>query len=510
MMNCKMHAVALENETEPVADTEHQELLSWLSDCGLQGSVGIVLRRSPNWHDRVIKSKPGDPAIPGMVKSGSAKSLERVYDEWHTTIDRQSVWSSLRAYESIGICSIHGPAPKLQELFEKRLVPSHDSPIAGYIYGGYLTTAESAVHATFDDDFPAAFSRTLTSFALECFEMGRRGIDAARVTEIADAEMLSAALFGGRFDLPWLCRRRSSDSSPCDELRGCRTEFDYLGRLGIGDPRRWGSDAGKGQVVAMIDSGTDESHPMLREQVRHYLRYDCYGHDKEAYACMDHACHGTKMAAYISGVPMLLADLPLEQPGTFRFGIAPGAKLFVISALGGDMMRESGTWDQLFAGLRAVVDLKGRLKHEIVNISMEPNGRVSPHVHARLNDLLALLKQMGLVPILAAGNRGPDSCSIGDAGYYVGAMDANGRPCPTNGPRCDLLAPGDNLLCAHPASPRLNGLLIGRHSGSSLASAIVAGAVATVASARRMPASEAIELLIARSRNGRLWIDGAL
>jgi subtilisin family serine protease len=259
--------------------------------------------------------------------------------------------------------------------------------------------------------------------------------------------------------------------------------------------------------VCVIDSGADESHPLLQRQVAHYMRFDLYGYEKEAYACMDNACHGTKIAGWICGKPLDLAQLCGR--GNIRLGIAPHARLLVLSSMGGDLLRESGTWDQLLAGLKHAVSLKHRYHHQTVNISMAFDTPKSADIIRNIDGFLTDIKHNGIVPILAAGNHGDDSCPLGTNGHYIGALDAQGNPSSKNGKRVDLLAPGD-VYCGQPASPRLKHRLFGRHQGSSLAAAIVAGAVALVASEKRISAPAAMEKLLENAKDGRLWIDGAL
>jgi Subtilase family len=492
--------------SEPATDEEREALLNWLDDGEVHPAVGVLLRMESSTRRSLDALPEGDTRIPEVVARGCSRSLEAVRATWSELVRAESHWSAIRCYRSLGMCTLCGPSEQLRRFLEMSSIGASGSAVSGYIYGGFLSTPESAPVVSAPPVADADVRCVLESFGRECFEMGRAGADSGRVGQIARSDSLLAAVFGGREWRKWL-RRPAPETDVLDALCDCKSEFDYLNQLQIGNAESWGSDAGRGKVVCVIDSGADESHPALQTQVCHYLRFDVYGHDKEAYACMDNACHGTKVAAAICGKPVDLSVV--DRDGTLRLGIAPGAKLFVISALNGDCTNECGTWDQLLSGLQHAVSRKARLGHDIINISMEPNSLPNPKVAERIDWLLELLQRNGIVPVLAAGNRGANSCPLGRSGYYIGAIDGHGNPNPQNGPRVDLLAPGD-LICAQPISPRLNKLYFGKYSGSSLAAATAAGAVALVASAKNIPSSQAMKILIESAVDRRLSIDGAL
>ncbi len=479
---------------------EHQAMIDWLRQAKTHESVVVMLRLDPGLEEDIDRLADGDPAIPFNTGQACERSLREVHDQWHAIVGHGTHWSRINCYPELAACTLHGPTAELERLLNE-LHESTARPVRGYLYGGFFTTPEARVASA---GVPDSALVALETFARDCFELGRRDKNRKRLDAMVSESLLAALYSGptGAGNDPL-----ESDPDPIEYLSSFKNEWEYLNQLQIGDAASWSASPGHGQIVCVIDSGADESHPLLQRQVAHYMRFDLYGNEKEAYACMDNACHGTKIAGLICGKPLDLSRLCGR--GNIRLGIAPQARLVILSAMNGDLLRESGTWDQLLAGLKNAVLLKHRYHHQIVNISMAFNAPRPTDITRNVDEMLGRIKKNGIVPILAAGNHGEDSCPLGTQGYYIGALDAQGNPSPNNGKRVDLLAPGD-LYCGQPASPRLNNRLFGRHHGSSLAAAIVAGAVALVAGEKKISAPAAMDKLLANSRNGRLWIDGAL
>lgn len=482
---------------------EHEAMLAWLSRSKSHESVAVLLRLEPKLQAQIDMLPDGDPAIPHWTRQACEKSLRMVHEKWHEIVGHGTYWSRINCFPDLAVCSLQGPIVNLERLLNA-LYESPAQPVAGYLYGGVLTTPEARGTRV---RMPEGARVALETFARDCFDLGHRDQDQRRLRAMVSESLLAALYSGPPADSGDDDGDDDDSPDPIEYLSAFKDEWEYLNQLEIGDARSWSRSPGRGQLVCVVDSGADESHPLLQQQVAHYQRFDLYGYEKEAYACMDHACHGTKIAGCICGKPLDLAQLCGR--GTIRLGIAPQAKLLVISALGGDVLGESGTWTQVLAGLHRAVSLKHIYHHQIVNLSMTLDAPPSAGIIRSVDKMLTTVKKNGIVPILAAGNHGANSCPLGTKGYYIGALIAPGEPSPKNGARVDLLAPG-NLYCGQPASPRLKNRLFARHQGSSLAAAIVSGAVALVASEKRISAPAAMEALLASARGGDLWIDGAL
>jgi hypothetical protein len=106
-----------------------------------------------------------------------------------------------------------------------------------------------------------------------------------------------------------------------------------------------------------------------------------------------------------------------------------------------------------------------------------------------------LLQRRGIVVICAAGNCGDESKTIGSEATYVGGATREGKRMPRNGKRCDLLAPGSELLCGQPLSPHLSEMLVGCYSGSSLAAAVVSGCLVALMHRKNCSATQALAAL---------------
>jgi hypothetical protein len=508
-----MHSTVFQDEEvgleAPAFPSAHEAVLAWLDQSGPNESLGILARLSMKARDDLAQLNVGDLSIPSMYADGCLWSMNAIEETWHSIARPGNYWSRVCRYAPICVCSVRGPIQKLKRLVS-HLARQHESPVAGYIYGGILCTPEAAARAESATRATDHAREVLRTFGEECFQLGRDGHSQERISTILESDLLIAAISANWFPFNWLLGTTDSVDGWLGKLKKMKSEFGYLSSLGIGDAHTWGRDRGRDHTICIIDSGADESHPMLQQQVKHYARFDVHGHEKEAYACMDQACHGTKIGGLACGRSVLFSQLGLDFPGQLQLGIAPAAKLIVLSCLNGDFCGESGTWEQLFSGLKNAVQLKSRFCHQIVNLSVETNSEQSPETKKSLNELLSILLRNGIVPIMAAGNRGAYSNPLGDRGFYIGAVDSNGNACDENGSRCDLLAPGKDLICPHPATKRLNDFFLDEYSGSSLSCALVSGAVALVASAKGVSALEAMNILIASARDNTLSIDSAL
>jgi serine protease AprX len=175
-------------------------------------------------------------------------------------------------------------------------------------------------------------------------------------------------------------------------------------------------------VVGVLDTGIDASHPQLDEgKVTHFV--NCVGalDPPDPAKCIDAAPidnndHGTHVAGTIAG----------DGDGDIRYkGVAPAAALVGIKVLDG---AGSGSDAEVISGIQWAVANRTTYGIDVLNLSLGKDGCQdgSDAVSAAAN-----LAAASLVVVVAAGNNGPGSCTVGSPGVAanvitVGAMADTG------------------------------------------------------------------------------------
>lgn len=157
---------------------------------------------------------------------------------------------------------------------------------------------------------------------------------------------------------------------------------------------------GKGITIAVLDTGIDSSHPALRGKITKSFELDREQLQvKELANSLDTSGHGTHVAGLICGT---------------RIGVAPNAKLIngLVFPKG-----EGG----LVNFIRAFEWVANYPEVQILNISAGLPGFI-PIMEDMVSDLLAV----GILPVCASGNDGPDySCSPGNHRSVVSVGASN-------------------------------------------------------------------------------------
>jgi serine protease AprX len=226
---------------------------------------------------------------------------------------------------------------------------------------------------------------------------------------------------------------------------------------------------GKGIKVAVIDTGIDASHPDLKGKVVEWK--DFVNGKKTPY---DDYGHGTHCAGIIGGTGA-------ASDGKYK-GAAPGVQFIGIKVLGKD---GSGGLSAILQGIEYAANSDAK----VISMSLGSN----EHSQA-VDDLVSKAVKKGKIVVVAAGNSGPDSKTIGcpsdnpDA-ITVGATDKSDAIASfsSRGPtrdgtvKPDVCAPGKDII-----SCRATGIMDNkaiekyylRMSGTSMACPMVSGSVA--------------------------------
>jgi hypothetical protein len=227
---------------------------------------------------------------------------------------------------------------------------------------------------------------------------------------------------------------------------------------------------GRGQTVAVIDSGIDYKHPSLgltfgRRDSKVIGGYDAIDNDNDPY---DRQGHGTAVAGAIAAERFYFNGVTYQ-------GIAPKAKL-----VGLRIHRSGGIWQQqVKAALKWVIDNASRLNISVVNMSIAFETTDTAVADGFASAEMRKLKEMNIVVVSGAGNDG-----VVGVGYpssdvnslSVGAVRPDGEVSDFSqrGRLLDVVAPGEDVVLP---------LLSDSYEftqGTSFASPLVAGLAALI------------------------------
>lgn len=280
-----------------------------------------------------------------------------------------------------------------------------------------------------------------------------------------------------------------------------------MNRVGDVIESKWAYEQGhygEGIGVAILDTGIALHKDFIEGKNRVIAFQDFLNHRKEPY---DDNGHGTHVAGIIGGNGY-------SSKGKYK-GIAPECNFIAVKVLD---HRGDGNISDVLAGLQWIIDNKKKYNIRIVNISVGTSSRDNLDENSLLVQGVNAVWDNDIVVVVAAGNNGPGPMSISTPGISrkvitVGSSDDNivaeiygstkskdysGRgPTPFCIKKPDIVAPGSNIISCNisryatrvrSGEVRLNTkdspMMYTVKSGTSMATPVVAGAIALLLSAR--------------------------
>jgi subtilisin family serine protease len=259
--------------------------------------------------------------------------------------------------------------------------------------------------------------------------------------------------------------------------------------------KMWEITKGNSIRVAVIDSGVDGNHPVLKDRVKEFVVIDRYGNRLEAKHTFDFDGHGTHVCGTIAGS---------KTPDNISIGVAPEAELIV------------AVYSRSIIGILEGISWAVENKADIINMSIGIDDNEDyEKISFLFNDRI---RQYGIIPVVAIGNLGHGSSGFPGNDYRsfaVGAVHNIGGKigvAPFSGgvslifpdhpthkviTKPDVVAPGVNTYSCIPS----RGLIWKTHpyaylQGTSMATPHVAGATALLMSAHpKVPAQHIVDAL---------------
>jgi type VII secretion-associated serine protease mycosin len=264
-----------------------------------------------------------------------------------------------------------------------------------------------------------------------------------------------------------VAREAAGEQTQCLSASSAESESVPWAEQQLNPQRVWTMTQGAGQVVAVVDSGVSAGAPALSGAVMS-------GRDMLASGAGDSDClgHGTFTAGIIAARPIA---------GSGFEGLAPQAQILPV-----DVVSAAQTESALAATSSSAVAAAIRYAVQAGATVIDVSTATAPGASSALASAVGYALSRNVVVIAPVGvSTGTTSQNTASypASYNgviaVSAVDSSGTPLAAGeaGVRVDLAAPGSNLTST---GPQGRGTITG--SGSSLATAFVAGTAALVRS----------------------------
>ena len=286
----------------------------------------------------------------------------------------------------------------------------------------------------------------------------------------------------------------------------------------VGAPKLWEIGlTGKGQYVAVLDTGVDSSHPFLKGKVAH--QYEACASKTECpngeiimegpgagRASNSHGLdsHGTHVSGIIAGKNNKMS------------GIAPDVKIIAINVFSWNKETKDyrASESDIHFGIEHAILLKRNEGVNIAAINLSLGGEFydSPCEDRRMEHYAKEALSEGIVIVAASGNHKenkPNEYTYGISWpacvsgiLSVGAIDKKSRVTSFSqgASFLDIVAPGKSILSSTTGNPKYE-----HQDGTSMAAPHAAGAIAILRQA--MPSATATELVAAIKNSGRVVVD---
>lgn len=290
-----------------------------------------------------------------------------------------------------------------------------------------------------------------------------------------------------------------SDASPSDAspaagpaASGLRTDnirdMEYwLDDYGI--RQAWKTTRGRGQTIAIIDSGVDGSHPDLAGAVVGGADFSGLGsaNGQKPVGTGEDAWHGTLVGSLAAGRGTAGTDGVI--------GAAPEASLLSLSI--GYEQGSTPSDTQIARAVRWAVDNGAT----VINMSLTRN---TPDWPTSWDEAFLYAEQRNVVVVAAAGNRGSGTEQVGAPATMPGVVAVGGVARDGTASR-DASSQGITIAVSAPSEQLVGDIPGGRYatwSGTSGAAPIVSGIVALIRAANPgLDAANVIQRLIATARD---------
>lgn len=224
------------------------------------------------------------------------------------------------------------------------------------------------------------------------------------------------------------------------------------GLKAIGTEVAWKKTKGEGIKVAILDTGIDEDHPDLIDNVKKYIDFT---NSPSQYKDMQG--HGTHVAGIVAAM----------DNGIGMVGVAPKSELYCAKVLGDN---GKGGFEAMVRGIKWAMDCKV----DVISMSLGTASRPPEVLYQTIKQAIS----QGIVFVAATGNENSQICypAAYDEVIAVSAVDEKMQhPQFSNqGIENEICAPGVNILSTYKEG------YYARLSGTSMATPIISGAIALI------------------------------